>query len=84
AYKILFEAAGRPGFPLFVASAGLLLNIAFNYVLIYVKLGFPDLGARGAAIASTLSLYLSGTFFYVYDRFFNKRPLFARSIWRTK
>ncbi|REG79515.1 MATE family efflux transporter [Marinomonas pollencensis] len=82
AYKNLFEAAGRPGFPLFVASTGLLLNIVFNYVLIYGKLGFPDLGARGAAIASSLSLYLSVTFFFVYDRFFNKRPLFSRLIWR--
>ncbi|MEL0638045.1 MATE family efflux transporter [Marinomonas sp. TI.3.20] len=82
AYKNLFEAAGRPGFPLFVATTGLLLNVCFNYVLIFGKLGFPDLGARGAAIASTLSLYLSVTFFFVYDRFFNKRPLFSKLIWR--
>ena len=55
-YKNLFESAGRPGIPLFVASIGLVLNVLFNYVLIYGKLGFPELGAKGAALASALSL----------------------------
>lgn len=82
AYKNLFEAAGRPGFPLFVASFGLVLNILFNYVLIFGKFGFPELGAKGAALASALSLYLAVSLFFVYDRFFNKSPLFTRLVWR--
>lgn len=82
AYKNLFEAAGRPGFPLFVASLGLVLNVCFNYVLIFGKLGFPDLGAKGAALASTLSLYWSVSLFFIYDRFVNKRPIFTKLIWR--
>ena len=81
-YKNLFEAAGRPGFPLFVASFGLVLNILFNYVLIFGKFGFPELGAKGAALASALSLYLAVSLFFVYDRFFNKSPLFTRLVWR--
>jgi MATE family multidrug resistance protein len=82
AYKNLFEAAGRPGFPLFVASTGLVLNVLFNYVLIFGKFGFPELGAEGAALASSLSLYLAVMFFFVYDRFINKSPLFTRLVWR--
>nr|WP_219704271.1 MATE family efflux transporter [Marinomonas lutimaris] len=81
-YKNLFEAAGRPGFPLFVASFGLVLNILFNYVLIFGNLGFPEMGAKGAALASALSLYLAVTMFFVYDRFINKTPLFTRLVWR--
>ena len=82
AYKNLFEAAGRPGFPLFVASFGLVLNILFNYVLIFGKFGFPEMGAKGAALASALSLYLAVSMFFVYDRFINKTPLFTRLVWR--
>jgi len=82
AYKNLFEAAGRPGFPLFVASTGLVLNILFNYVLIFGKFGFPEMGAEGAALASLLSLYLAVSLFFVYDRFLNKTPLFTRLVWR--
>ncbi|WOD06232.1 MATE family efflux transporter [Marinomonas sp. GJ51-6] len=81
-YKNLFEAAGRPGFPLFVASTGLILNILFNYVLIFGKFGFPAMGAEGAAVASLLSLYLAVSIFFVYDRFINKTPLFTRLVWR--
>ncbi len=81
-YKNLFEAANRPGFPLFIASTGLILNVIFNYVLIFGHLGLPELGAEGAALASTLSLYLSVLLFFVYDRFFNKQPLFTRLVWR--
>ncbi|MDE8604177.1 MATE family efflux transporter [Marinomonas sp. RSW2] len=82
AYKNLFEAAGRPGFPLFVASTGLALNVLFNYVLIFGKFGFPEMGAEGAALASSLSLYLAVSLFFVYDRFINKTPLFTRLVWR--
>lgn len=82
AYKNLFEAAGRPGFPLFVASFGLVLNILFNYVLIFGNFGFPEMGAKGAALASALSLYLAVSMFFVYDRFINKRPLFTSLVWR--
>ncbi len=81
-YKNLFESAGRPGIPLFVASIGLALNVLFNYVLIYGKFGFPELGAKGAALASALSLYLAVLMFFVYDRFLNKTPLFTRLVWR--
>ncbi|NLQ18074.1 MATE family efflux transporter [Marinomonas sp. M1K-6] len=82
AYKNLFEAAGRPGFPLFVASLGIVLNVLFNYVLIFGHFGFPEMGAKGAALASALSLYLAVTLFFVYDRFINKAPLFTRLVWR--
>ncbi len=82
AYKNLFEAAGRPGFPLFVASTGLALNVLFNYVLIFGKFGFPEMGAEGAALASSLSLYLAVSMFFVYDRYINKAPLFTRLVWR--
>ncbi|MCB5161471.1 MATE family efflux transporter [Marinomonas algarum] len=82
AYKNLFEAAGRPGFPLFVASTSLVLNIGFNYTLIFGKFGLPEMGVKGAALASALSLYLAVLMFFVYDRFINKKPLFTRLVWR--
>ena len=37
------------------ATISVVLNIALNYLLIYGKLGFPSLGAQGAAIATTIS-----------------------------
>lgn len=77
-YKNLFEAAGRPNFPLIAAGIGLLMNAGLNYVFIYGNFGFPEMGAAGAALASTISIYFSITLFFVYDKFFSEKTLFTK------
>lgn len=47
-------------------------NIILDYILIYGKLGFPALGIKGAAIATTIAEYL-GAFFIGYVFFTSKR-----------
>lgn len=42
----------RPG--MYVALAGLLVNIPANYILMYGHLGFPEMGATGCGYASSL------------------------------
>lgn len=43
-----------------------LSNVAFNYVLVFGKLGFPAMGIAGAAIGSSLAELVSLLFFIVY------------------
>ncbi|MDF0601735.1 MATE family efflux transporter [Psychromarinibacter sp. C21-152] len=59
-----------------------LVNIAVNWLLIFGNLGFPELGLRGAAIAS-VSVHVSGLVaFCVYAaRVTPEHALFAR-LWR--
>lgn len=44
----------RPG--MYMALAGVITNIIGNYVLIYGKLGFPEMGAIGSGYASAFSM----------------------------
>lgn len=43
-----------------------LSNVVFNYILIFGKFGFPQLGIAGAAIGSSLAELVSVIFFIVY------------------
>lgn len=45
-----------------------LSNVVFNYILIFGKFGFPELGIAGAAIGSSLAELVSLIFFIVYTR----------------
>ena len=61
---------------MFVALAGLLINIPANYVLMYGKLGFPAMGAVGTGYASSfvalimfLLLFIFTVNFTPYRRF---------------
>lgn len=42
-----------------------LLNVILNYLFIFGKFGFPEMGASGAALGTTISL-VAGTFYYFY------------------
>ena len=41
------------------------INIVFDYLFVFGKFGFPELGAKGAAIGSGLGL-LAGLIIYVF------------------
>ena len=45
-----------------------LSNVVFNYILIFGKFGFPELGIAGAAIGSSLAELVSLIFFILYTR----------------
>lgn len=45
-----------------------LSNIVFNYILIFGKFGFPQLGIAGAAIGSSLAEMVAVIYFIIYTR----------------
>lgn len=54
-FKAFFLALVRPKIIFGSTLLGTIFNIFANYLLIFGNLGFPELGVKGAAIASTLS-----------------------------
>jgi putative MATE family efflux protein len=56
-----------------VATVGVnMLNVLFNYILIFGKFGFPAMGIKGAAVGTVSSLSLGAVFLLVYVIFSRK------------
>jgi MATE family multidrug resistance protein len=54
------EGLGRPKPAVVIMMVGNILNVGLNYVLIFGKLGFPEMGAEGSAWATTILRILMG------------------------
>jgi MATE family multidrug resistance protein len=55
ATSFFLEGLGRPHAGMAIALIGNLPNAALNWVLIYGHLGLPEMGAAGAALATTIT-----------------------------
>lgn len=60
-----FNAIGDTKTPLKIVLAANIINTVLDYLLIFGKLGFPQLGIKGAAIATAISYFVS-FFIYLY------------------
>src|SRR3990172_1886101 len=63
-YRGFFYGIGHTKMFMFSAIVTYLLNIVFNYLLIFGKLGFPQMGIAGAGLASTVGM-IGGFLYFV-------------------
>ncbi|MGD7043931.1 MATE family efflux transporter [Jeotgalibacillus proteolyticus] len=83
-YNVLrsfIDALGLTRVSMFITLLSLPLNVLFNYVLIFGKLGFPALGGIGAGVASALTYWLIAliSIFIIHrNRPFKKYQIFSR------
>lgn len=78
AYAFILRSIGIIRLPVIITVASLILNVFLSYLLIFGKLGFPELGAQGAAWSLLVSRILECLvlIFFVYRL---KTPLAARA-----
>ena len=68
-------AVSRPKLIMLINLIGLALKAPLNYVLIYGKFGFPELGATGCGVATAIVMWLIiavGGFIMVRDPFYRR------------
>ncbi len=68
----------------YISIVSLVVNVSINYVLIFGKLGFPEMGIRGAAIGTLIARGLELIIVLVYlARFDKKLNMFSGGgVWR--
>ena len=82
--KSYLAALERTGVVLWVTIMAVFLNVLVNYALIFGNLGMPELGLRGAAIASVISqaLTLGVLSLYVVRGPATREHVLFQRIWR--
>ena len=74
------EGIGITKYAMYITIASNMLNIFLNWVLIFGKLGFPDMGVRGAALSTLISRILMFISFAVLIRSINPYKKYLKFI----
>ena len=82
-YASILREVGETRLPMFASVAAILVNLVFNYFLIFGKCGFPELGVTGAAIATVLSRYVETAIIMVYTHMKSHHFGFIRGAYRS-
>lgn len=70
-FKQYAEGLGNTRIAMFITIFANIVNISFNYLLIYGKFGFPQLGLNGAGIATLISRAVMPFIFYAFYKKLN-------------
>lgn len=69
---IVLRSVGQVKIPLYSSIGAFFVNIFFNYVFIFGKLGFPEMGIEGAGIGTLISRFFEFAFicgyFFIIDK----------------
>jgi len=68
----IYRSIGKPKIPMYAGIVGIFVNIGLNFLLIFGYLGFPALGAKGAAIATIISKVVELVILLFIALFFDK------------
>lgn len=82
-YASTLRETGETKLPMFAGIAAVLVNLLFNYLLIFGKFGFPVLGVAGAAYATVLSRYVQIAIVMIYTHRHSDKFQFADGLYRT-
>ena len=82
-YSSTLRECGETVPPMKAGVTAVLVNLVFNYLLIYGKFGFPELGVRGAAIATVISRYVEVAIVIVWTHTHTDRMPFAKGLYST-
>ena len=66
-YSTTLRECGETVVPMIASMAAIFINLALNWLLIFGKLGFPEMGVKGAAIATVIAKYTETVILIVWS-----------------
>ena len=82
-YSSTLRECDRPVLPMVAGSVAVLINLVFNYILIFGNFGAAALGVRGAAIATVISRFVELITIIIWTRATGKRSPFIIGAYKS-
>lgn len=82
-YSSTLRECGETVVPMKAGIVAVLVNLVFNYLLIYGKCGFPELGVSGAAIATVMSRYVEAVIVSLWTHCHKAKYSFVVGLYRS-
>ncbi|MBR4515610.1 MAG: MATE family efflux transporter [Lachnospiraceae bacterium] len=82
-YSSTLRECGETILPMKAGVVAVFVNLSFNWLLIYGNLGFPELGVKGAAIATVISRYVEVLIVVVWTHTHREQNTFVSGLWST-
>ncbi len=82
-YASTLRELGETKLPMVASIVSIFVNLIFNYLLIFGKFGFPQLGVSGAAIATVLSRFIEAAIIIIAVSVRKNEFLFIKCAFRS-
>ena len=82
-YASTLRECGETVVPMKAGMVAVFVNLVFNYLLIYGKFGFPQLGVAGAAIATSMSRYVEVAIVAIWTHKHTEVHAFAKKLYSS-
>jgi len=82
-YASSLREVGETRTPMYASFVAILINLVFNYFLIFGTFGFPRLGVMGAAIATTLSRFVEMAIVIIFTHKKKNEFTFVKGLYRS-
>ncbi len=83
AYGGTLREMGETKVPMFSSIAAILVNLVFNYFLIFGTFGFPKLGVAGAAIATVMSRFIEFAILALWTHLKRRKYTFIEGVYKS-
>ena len=83
AYAGTLRECGNPTAPMVAGIIATVVNLVFNYILIFGHFGAPAMGVRGAALATVISRYVEMAIVMIWAHTHTDRYPFVKGVFRS-
>ncbi len=82
-YSSTLRETGETAVPMAAGITAVLVNLCLNYVLIFGHFGAPEMGVKGAAVATVISRYVELAIVVVWTHSHSRKHSFIKGVYRS-